>query len=182
MEALSSCGILQNDGIVPLFTKGAQMKTRILILTLIIPILYSCAPYQPPKAYTFDKSRAYAKDFDAVWASVVKWFATQGTPIKTMEKASGLIATEYNLRTSTDTSYCDCGTKDYTATIEQPKCNFNVLVERKESSVVVTVTTFFKTVKESYNFSNPNLPLRTPIDCNSKGTLEKELLDYIATN
>ena len=154
-------------------------KYLFLLLSLI---MLSCATYKAPKYKApdnFDKSRTYNKNFDEVWGKIIKYFAEKNIPIKTIEKASGIIATEYSLNTLSNKDCLDCGEMGFGQSLSDYTGNFNVFVEKiNENQTKVTVSTFFNAMMETVI-----LFARTPsyrkIDCNSTGILEKDLLYYI---
>jgi hypothetical protein len=149
----------------------------VLVLTIGV-FLAGCTTYKPPTKRDFVKERTYTKSFDAVWTSLVDWFATNNIPIKNIDKASGLISTEYNLRNHI-TESCDCGKSGFGVTVSNNVIgNFNVLVRNPtDSTVKVNVSAFFKTtvVSSSFNTSVPDQVTTT--DCESTGYLEKAILD-----
>jgi hypothetical protein len=128
----------------------------------------------------FDVVQTINKPYD------VDWFATHNSPIKTLDKTTGLIATDYNLSVKDTERYMDCGsggTKylvfvSVRQTIENLMGNFNVLVKKiDENTTKVTINVFFSvtlttTVTSGYSTSNSY----KKITCNGKGLLEKKYL------
>jgi len=161
--------------------KGTLSMKRVVIVLLLVALSYglsSCATI-PPKEYQFNNTKTIDKNFDVVWVQVIKWFATNNIPIRTVEKASGFISTEWELRTA---SKCmDCGTpgglihesSDY-------RINFNVQVEKtSEMKTKVTISlfpyTYWTTAGTQYS-----APSKWKVECNSTGKYEKELLYYLS--
>ena len=153
------------------------MKKLILLLAVIIA-LTACARYTPPKQYRVIKERVYQATFDEVWSKIVKWFAVNNTPIKNIEKESGLIATDYGLAVSKYSSYADCGDAGPLTKIIKPTANFNVLVEKIEEYKTKVLITFVVKATVEYYISSNNYSY-TDVECNSTGVLEKQILDYI---
>lgn len=151
----------------------------LLIVSALLASLLSCVEYRPPKPHEVKASRVYAMTFDDAWAKAVKWFAINNSPIKNLDKSSGLIATEYGLSTEWQ-GLCDCGEPGSGQRITKQRGNFNVLIEaRGASGVEVTVTLFIKAVLIAPAPYGSYEQLRFDIDCVSTGALESELLDYI---
>ncbi len=153
-------------------------------LFLVAFFFFSCESYKPPKIYNFDHSRVIQKDFDVTWSKLIQWFGNNNTPIKTIEKASGIISTEYRLKTDAVSNAMDCGTSGFGATIKQNGYtgNFNIVVEKlSENSTKVTINTFFNGLRDDLQYIDGKyVNIETKIDCNSTGYLEKEILDYIS--
>jgi hypothetical protein len=156
-----------------------------IIFSICLLLLVSCTTYHiPPKAYNFEKSKVFNKSYDEVWGKIIKWFTVKGTPIKTIDKASGIIGGDFNLNASSSIEYFDCGeaggrgadiSNDYSG-------NFNIIVEKfDENKVEVTVSAFFSGIMEETNPNNKYQKLTTKIDCSSTGKLEKDILDYIGS-
>lgn len=149
------------------------MKT--LIATLVVASLAGCSTYKPPVDHHPVTSRTYALSYDQCWNGIVDWFAENSIPIKTIDKASGLIATEYNLSNRIHGTY-DCGTDGYDQTIGKEKlASFNVIVRKVGDSVRVNVTTTFTTTISNVYAKTPPEPLT----CTSTGKLESMILDRI---
>jgi hypothetical protein len=147
-------------------------------------VLSSCtASYQPPKLYSVETERTYAIPFDSVWQDAVDWFATHNTPIKTMDKGSGLIASDYGLAVASYQSYCDCGsggTGLVSKRIESPVGNVNLLIKRiDEAHTRIKVSTFFKAILVTTQEARGEVMASETVNCNTTGKLEKEILDGI---
>ena len=80
----------------------------VALFVLALGLVVSCAAYKPPKTYQFDKTQTINKSFDEVWGKIIQWFGNNNSPIKTIEKASGLIATEYHLKADMIKQSVDC--------------------------------------------------------------------------
>ncbi|PIX07497.1 MAG: hypothetical protein COZ76_03135 [Flavobacteriales bacterium CG_4_8_14_3_um_filter_35_10] len=171
------------------------MKTqnKFLIVSLIIFIAVSCsttARFVPvPVTRVIEKERIVNKPFDVVWQSAVEWFATHNTPIKNMDKSSGLISTEYSLPLSDASRYMDCGStkssfSGYT-NLENHSGNFNVLLKKVgDNATKININVFFGCSVNTYQSkgllsTDYVLKSSSRINCTTTGTLEKEVLDYI---
>ncbi|RLB51898.1 MAG: hypothetical protein DRI90_22610 [Deltaproteobacteria bacterium] len=172
--------------------KRRRLTSAMLIIVAATTIEVGCgeAVYNTPVVYPVEKERTIDKPFDAVWQSAVEWFATHNTPIKTLDKASGLISTEYSLSMAEAAAHMDCGSGDSSfmgkVELEKPAGNFNMVIKKQdESSTKVSVNVFFACTVNKYRYENLLsteyiLLSSEKVDCGSKGTLEKELLDHIA--
>ncbi|MCI0448218.1 MAG: hypothetical protein L0Y79_00330 [Chlorobi bacterium] len=159
------------------------MKKSIYFLFLI-SLFIGCSSYQPPKDYKVEKETTLSKSYDVVWQNVVDYFATHNTPIKTMDKGTGLIATDYNLTVTEALKYMDCGEAGNTLgahqRIEGQSGNFNILLKKlDENTTKVTANVFFNSILTTYGDKGEILKSEK-INCNSKGVLEKELISNIS--
>jgi len=167
-----------------------MLKAAILCTVVAITFVGGCgAPVQnTPVVYQVEKERVFKKPFDAVWQSAVEWFATHNTPIKNIDKDSGLISTEYNLSMAEAMTYIDCGasnTHDFSGKVEleKPIGNFNLLITKLDDfSTKASVNVFFTCTVNRYRYenllsSNYILVSSVKVDCVSKGTLEKTIMD-----
>ncbi len=138
------------------------------------------------------KEKVYMKPFDAVWQTAIEWFATHNTPIKNLDKTSGLISTEYSMSIGEAGKYMQCvqqspkvGALIGFYTMDNYAGNFNVLIKKvSDNSTKVTVNVFFSCSENLNKYQNAlstksYLASSTRINCSSKGALEKEILDYI---
>ena len=163
--------------------KGSKMKRFTNINLSLLAVLFSllitvgCATYKAPKVHTFDNSKTYFMDYDEVWNRVIEWFATNGTPVKNIEKSSGFIAAE-TVGLQLTGLYCDCGKAGTYDRISDGVGNFNVHVLDQGASVRVNVNATYNAIKNSTNLYSGN-EIKSTISCNSTGWLEKKLLDYI---
>ncbi len=157
-----------------------------LVLLLISSTIFSgCAAnsYQPPRARIIENKFTINKNYDDTWQGLVNWFASHNSPIKNIDKSSGLITTEYNLSVQDQARYLDCGILESgtltSARFGESLGNFNILVAKiDDNSTKVTINCFFKTIINQYNLKG-ELAFTEKVDCNSTGVLEKEIIRTI---
>jgi uncharacterized lipoprotein len=179
-----------------LFTfKLFVMKNSIKLLTaaLFYLILVGCSQ---PKQVTvqevprvIEKERVISKPFDAVWQTSIEWFATHNTPIKNLDRASGLISTEYSVSIGDAYRYMSCasGNSTFSGKVEVGNYtgNFNVLVKKlADNSTKISVNVFFGCTVNKFKYKNILsseyvLESSTRVNCTSTGLLEKEILNYL---
>ena len=162
------------------------MHTRLLFAALIALLITACTTYKPPVKRELKTERLYEKSYDQVWNNVIDWFAKNNIPIKTLDKSSGLIATEFNLRNNIKES-CDCGTSGFGVNVSPNIIgNFNVLIRRVEAStgaqtatesIRVNVSAFYKTKLTTSSFTQGVPDQVSDTDCESTGHLETAILD-----
>lgn len=142
------------------------MKKALILLCL----LSSCATYKPAKKHDYKKSATVNKSFDKTWQYIVDWLSENNTPIKNIDKASGLITTERNLKV-TDGLYYDCGEMGWGQSLTSITGNANIQVKSLDSaSSKVVISTFYKGM-----MINAGATQSFPCDCESRGGLEYEI-------
>jgi hypothetical protein len=172
--------------ILRLNKKGDVMGTiKLLIFSFIATTLSACmASYHAPQVRKLENSRIYSASFDSTWQKLVYWFTLHNTPIKTIDRSSGLIATDYNLAMATYQSYCDCGTTGVgivSKRIESPVGNFNVVLKHIDGKrVEVKVSAFFRATLLTVNDASRQPIASESLDCMSTGKIEKDMLDFLA--
>ncbi len=162
------------------------------LLILLVIILGCAAPKKPvvqQAPIIIEKERIISKSFDAVWQSAIEWFATHNTPIKNLDKSSGLISTEYSVSIGDAYRYMSCGTGTSTFTgkteINNHTGNFNVLIKKlADNSTKISVNVFFGCTINKYKYKSLLsteyvLESSTRANCSSKGALEREILNYL---
>jgi hypothetical protein len=74
----------------------------------IIVLSFSTSCVTAPKYHSFEKSWTMPSDYDVVWEAIIEFFAENNWPIDTLEKASGIISSEW-VGLPRKTEICDCG-------------------------------------------------------------------------
>lgn len=166
-------------------------KFRITVILCSSVFLISCVTppvAQPaPTPVVIEKERVIKKPYNAVWQRAVEWFATHNTPIKNIDKDSGLLTTEYKLL-SWEHMDCRTGRNPNAVKVEitNPTGNFNVLVRKVDAtSTKISVNAFFQANLVFYRYENifSNIPIfwyNESTDCSSTGVLEKQIMDYVS--
>lgn len=168
-------------------------SSKIASVALLFFVLVSCAPakkvvvQQAPQI--IEKERVISKPFDAVWQTSIEWFATHNTPIKNLDKSSGLISTEYSVSIGEAYKYMQCGSgsSNFSGKVElsNHSGNFNVLLKKLgDNSTKISVNVFFGATVNTYKYrgllsTEYILVSSARTNCTSTGGLEREILDYI---
>ena len=149
---------------------------RITILIAATAVLAGCAT--APANFEVQKTRSYAEPKDAVWERAVEWFAARNMPIKTIEKDSGIIASErlYGQIGAQGQmgDWADCGKGALEVPVRQ-KVDLNVFVRSVGTGSTATVNTNFSETRRDINDAMRD------VDCNSTGKLEADILLYMGT-
>lgn len=119
---------------------------------------------QPPYHHPLPEPANIPASFDKTWAAVVDHFASGSIPIRTIEKASGLIVAEV-LYVSDEMSrrYADCGSSAFGPMVAS-RATYNVRVTGDSTVSLVRVNTVFA---------------NNVTQCVSTGAFERELMDAI---
>lgn len=152
------------------------MKTKIFIMGLICLFFISCATAPAPRMIV--DTFLIEKHFDLVWQAVIESFAELQLPIQNMEKASGLITTDWiDFTGQKNTDYCDCG--GLGANLEFSRTGkFNVFVKKiSENSYEIKVNCMYQ---QTHQFP-PGKKRQSKVrrKCVSTGKLESDMFNLI---
>ena len=148
------------------------MKIQALfVVSLAIVFVSGCGsavPWITPPAtgYTVNNSRLFAKSYNQVWGNILKFAGESGMQLKDVDKENGLIVAEL---VAFEDDIADCG-KDATMQVIERRASLNILVHRSNGEVVVTVNNEFKESRKMMTASDT-------VTCNSKGELERRILN-----
>jgi len=124
-----------------------------------------------PKQHAVSRSVVVPAAFDATWRAVIELFSERTWAISNMEKASGLIVTDW-MNIADDSPYLDCGGQGLTSVL-RTEVKFNVVVDEgdRESRLVVNVA--FRQLRA---FDQQ----QRLVDCTSTGKLENVIQSEVA--
>jgi hypothetical protein len=116
-----------------------KLRRRVLVIA-IVPSLVGCSHVVPPGPPAPNPPMVVAASFGRTWDAVIEQFAEQTIPIKTIERASGLVATDQLTVDPSLWSAADCG-KDRDGRAFVPShVTYNVLVRGDSARSTVRVT------------------------------------------
>jgi hypothetical protein len=110
-------------------------------LAAFLVLLLACYRYQPPPPAEPRDATSVSASIDETWDAVIDLFATRNIPIRTIERASGIIATEgLSVDSADGLKWADCGQVG-PRLIPANNAIYNVLVrgDSANSSVRATV-------------------------------------------
>lgn len=145
---------------------------RRLVLIGITFVIVGCAPV-PPAPPAPRTSMPVSASFGKTWSAVIDVFATKNIPIKTIERASGLIATDpLNVPVQTNRKaphpWADCG--KFMGVFDSPSlATYNVRVKGDSSSSTVQINVLWKQSPTTTPFG-----VQPGEDCSTKGVWETE--------
>lgn len=173
----------------------------LLIATSCLALGVGCATsYQPPRTVPqVPKNQVIASDIETVWRGVIRYFADHNVPIENLDHSSFFIKTKAPLarfvRQEGGTSFngdaialenewCDCGTAKITnvwGTSSRITVSYNIVLNRLgPNQTEVVLNAFFNGVylgKRNRNI--PGYDVELPLECVSKGVLERGIIEYL---
>ena len=155
------------------------MVKRIFLVGLVCLMLAACATSPVPRQ--IQNSFPIEQPFEKVWQAVIETFAELNLPIMNMEKASGLITTDWiSFRgQKNETGYCSCGSAGYPFHEQDRRGKFNVYVKTVSiGSYEIKVNAVFEQFSVDVISSSGATRIRP---CVSTGNLEKEIFDLVVT-
>lgn len=133
----------------------------------VICALAGCSQV-PPRTYPSPEPAQIAASFERTWSAVIDHFAEKSVPIRTIEKASGIIVAE---QLSVSSGYgqviADCGVNVVGVPWDVLSASYNVRVQGDSTKSTIRVTAMFR----------PEIASTYP--CNSRGAYERELMDFV---
>ena len=157
---------------------------RFVPIATLLPLMLigACAPasISPPVEPTHETSKIFDSSYDQVWDAAVDWFSESNIPIRQIERASGLIASEHEL--GADDALINCGQidpGDNRLIGADRTANLNVRVREADESVLVQVDVFGR---GQFTFRDPMTNTTNTIAaprCESTGEVESWLFEYI---
>ena len=120
-------------------TPGGSLKACLLVCTVLTA---GCAAYQPPTPPTPPtphEATEVAASLGKTWDAVIDMFAARNIPIRTIERVSGIIATERLSVGDEGKGWADCG-QDNGTTLSPNFAIYNVLVRGDSESSRVQAT------------------------------------------
>jgi hypothetical protein len=151
-----------------------------LVLITVFASGCATASVTPPQQPTHETSHVFQASYDDIWERAVDWFSESNIPIRQIEKASGLIASEHRL--GADDEMLDCGevsSGDEILRDSERTAHLNVRVRRAGDDVRVQMDVFGRA---HFIFFNPMLSSTNRLEvprCESTGELEDSLFRYI---
>jgi len=143
------------------------MKLKILLLGLFCLYFLNCAVAPQPRQ--IQKSFPIEGEFDKVWSAIIETFSELQLPIENMEKASGLITTDWiDFTGQSNEDYCDCGGLGINMEVNRLG-KFNVFLKKvTENACEIKVNCIFQ---QTIEFGDT----RSTRKCVSTGNLEAEM-------
>ncbi|HEY4573845.1 MAG TPA: hypothetical protein VIJ26_07785 [Thermoanaerobaculia bacterium] len=113
------------------------MKLRVPAVVCVL--LAGCSTYKPPPPPTPRDASLVAASIGQTWDAVIDLFATRNIPIRTIERASGLIVTDALRVGQEGVTLASCGTENGKV-LPPDRATYNVLV-RGDSTLATVRTT-----------------------------------------
>jgi hypothetical protein len=110
-------------------------------------LVAGCTTYKPPPPPTPRDASLVAASMGQTWDAVIDLFATRNIPIRTIERASGLIVTDALRVGQEGNTYASCGTKNGKV-LAPDRATYNVLVRGDSSMATVRTTVLWTRTAE----------------------------------
>jgi hypothetical protein len=146
------------------------MSSPVQLGLLVGAVLSSaCSAYKPPAPPAPRDATDVAASMGNTWDAVIDMFAARNIPIRTIERASGIIATDQLSVGEEGRGWADCGQNNGT-TLAPDAAIYNVLVRGDSTSAVVKATVrWTRTIASS------------TIECSTSHIWERELETAVKT-
>jgi len=138
-----------SDNYYPIIKEGTMNIKSFAFVGLCFGLI-CCAV--APVSHQVQNSFPIQKPFESVWTAIIETFAELNLPIMNMDKASGLITTDWM---SADKTFCDCGSPGFTTAERETRGKFNVFLKKvSDDSCEMKINCNFKMIV-FYTVSNP---------------------------
>src|SRR5215213_11904 len=132
-------------------------------------VLASCSSYEPPPPPEPRDATLVNASMGRTWDAVIDMFTARNIPIRTIERASGIIATDQLSVGEEGRGWADCG-QNNGSTLAPDAAIYNVLVRGDSTSAVVKATVrWTRTIASS------------TIECSTSHIWERELETAVKT-
>jgi hypothetical protein len=105
----------------------------------VLVLLAACGSYRPPAPPSPRDATEVAASVGRTWDAVIDLFAARNIPIRTIERSSGIIATEPLIVGPEGRDWADCGTEQ-SGRLRPNTAIYNVLVRGDSGSATVRAT------------------------------------------
>jgi hypothetical protein len=147
---------------------------RAIGCVLVLAAITACVP-APPAAPAPHTAMEVSASFGRTWDALIDEFSQRNIPIKTIERASGLIATDglrVDASSGLGTGQADCG-KDWAGVPAIPtEATYNALVRGDSSHATIRVTVRWVRLGKSRVLGNSD---NVSEECSTKGVWETAL-------
>ena len=120
---------------------------KLLVRAAACVLVAGCTTYKPPPPPTPRDASLVAASMGQTWDAVIDLFATRNIPIRTIERASGLIVTDALRVGQEGNTYASCGTKNGKV-LAPDRATYNVLVRGDSSMATVRTTVLWTRTAE----------------------------------
>ena len=152
-------------------TLRAMMGNGSRVVGVLLMVAAAAGSATAPQQHTVSRSAAVPASFDATWRAVIALFSERTWAISNMEKASGLIVTDW-MNIADDSPFLDCGGQGLTSVV-RTEVKFNVVVEENDRESRLVVNVAFRQLR---SFDQQ----QRLVDCTSTGKLENVIQSEVA--
>ena len=120
---------------------------KLLVRAAACVLVAGCTTYKPPPPPTPRDASLVAASMGQTWDAVIDLFATRNIPIRTIERASGLIVTDALRVGQEGNTYASCGTVNGKV-LAPDRATYNVLVRGDSNMATVRTTVLWTRTEE----------------------------------
>ena len=120
---------------------------KLLVRAAACVLVAGCTTYKPPPPPTPRDASLVTASMGQTWDAVIDLFATRNIPIRTIERASGLIVTDALRVGQEGNTYASCGTVNGKV-LAPDRATYNVLVRGDSSMATVRTTVLWTRTAE----------------------------------
>ncbi len=157
-------------------------------LFIALIMLASCSVYTPPKEQAIHKTDTFNQSLDDLWEKAIKYFASKNYPIKSIDKNSGVIYSEFDILSnqvkSTNNNeepsdLCKCGKPGEVLYYSYPTCTINLYMKKiSYTQTQVTINALFKCRWTKINDAADHV-MQLPTTGYSTGKLEQDIFEHL---
>jgi len=120
---------------------------KLLVRAAACVLVAGCTTYKPPPPPTPRDASLVTASMGQTWDAVIDLFATRNIPIRTIERASGLIVTDALRVGQEGNTYASCGTVNGKV-LAPDRATYNVLVRGDSNMATVRTTVLWTRTEE----------------------------------
>ena len=144
---------------------------RRVVFSAVLIATAGCVP-TPPAAPTPHSAIDIGASFGRTWDAVIDEFARSNIPIKTIDRSSGLIATDALTVGPSHSEAADCGKDAIAGTVYPTNATYNALVRGDSSRSTLRITVRWMRIGKSRELADHSIVNE---ECSTRATWETAL-------
>ena len=136
-------------------------------------VAFTAASASAPVTHDVQRASVVNGSFDESWTALIDLFSDRSWEIRNLDKASGIVTTDWMKLGADGDGFADCGSAPLGA--NAPQVKFNIHVKQDDADVSVTVNATFHQMRHALG-SDPDFSF----DCNSTKAVERMIQSEIS--
>jgi hypothetical protein len=153
--------------------KASMVWSFVRVTVVLLGVAAAAASATAPAKHNVQRATTVPVGFEAAWSALIDLFADRSWPIGNLDKASGLVVTDWMDLGDQRDVYADCGAAG-AATVRSTQVRFNVRVKPVGETTELVVNATFRQVRTGLEGGPFN------VDCTSRGAVELMIHEQIA--